>query len=169
MRYKCCIFSISFFLAFFSILLPPIFTAEIVGARSELSFLSDVVRLGGLGPTLSSNETSYTVFAPVDAAFTALGEELIGAVADDLMLIQSTVLYHAIPGEVLFAEDLACGRRYLMANGVESQYICRGENDSFMLGIGNTEDAMPKIISSDIGACNGVVHLIDGVMLPVVA
>ena len=128
-----------------------------------------MVQLGGLGDTLSSNETSYTVFAPVDSAFDSLPSELLDAVIADPMLVESTVLYHAIPGEVLYATDLACGRRYTMANGVESQYICREGESSFMMGVGNTEDAMPRVISTDIGACNGVVHLLNGVMLPVVA
>jgi hypothetical protein len=52
-----------------------------------------------------------------------------------------------------------------MTNGEDSRTVCKGDA-IYQKGGGNTDDALPQIISADIVACNGVVHVVDNVMLP---
>lgn len=52
-----------------------------------------------------------------------------------------------------------------MANGKFTRTVCK-DHDVFQRGAGNTKADMPKIIGADVMACNGVIHVIDEVILP---
>lgn len=52
-----------------------------------------------------------------------------------------------------------------MTNGKDSRTICEG-GATYQKGEENSEDERPRIISQDIEACNGVIHIISEVMLP---
>jgi uncharacterized surface protein with fasciclin (FAS1) repeats len=74
--------------------------------------------------------------------------------------------FHAVAGEVVFSTDLNCTGPLTMANGKTSRTICEGV-DIFQKGAGNPRDTMPQIVDTDIEACNGVVHVVNQVMLPI--
>ena len=78
---------------------------------------------------------------------------------------EDVLAFHAIQDYVLYASDLKCTRRYEMANGKDSRHVCRG-HDVFQKGAGNRDNKRPEIIETDIRACNGVIHVVDEVMLP---
>jgi uncharacterized surface protein with fasciclin (FAS1) repeats len=102
----------------------------------------------------------YTVFAPTDAAFVSLLDEL-GLTADEVLsneaLLNKVLTYHVARGE-RFAEDV-----------LDSSRI-RTLNRGFVFQMGgvltdaNGRDA--NIIATDIDASNGVIHVIDRVILP---
>lgn len=109
---------------------------------------------------LSNPEKEYTVFAPTDAAFTALLAEL-GVTADQLlsdkMMLSRVLRYHIARGELEAAEVLASDRvrtlqggRLWQAGGVLTDANGRTAN----------------IVQTDIQASNGVIHVIDNVVLP---
>lgn len=79
------------------------------------------------------------------------------------------LLFHAIPGTVVLAEDIDCSTSpnlIVMANGDTAAIVCE-DLDIFIAGIGNEQvELFPKIITTDVPACNGVVHVIDQVLLP---
>lgn len=52
-----------------------------------------------------------------------------------------------------------------MTNGKYTRTICRGDH-IFQKGSGNTKDDKPEIIGIDVEACNGVIHVVDEVILP---
>ncbi len=52
-----------------------------------------------------------------------------------------------------------------MTNGKDSRTICK-DGTTYQKGGGNSDDAKPEIISADIEACNGVIHVVSEVMLP---
>ena len=155
----------SFFLYFVHELLF-LFKAEIVCSELEtFSTLCTVVTQAGLNPALDTNATTWTIFAPNNDAFSYLSQEMQGSLLSDMNRLVSILLFHAIPGRVLYEQDLRCSRRIEMANGDDSRHVCLGD-DLYQKGSGNPRDNMPKIVDTDIGACNGVIHVIDDVMLP---
>ena len=113
--------------------------------------------------TLSDPEAELTVFAPTDAAFTAvanaLGEEAFNAVLEDQELLTNILLYHVVEG-IALAEDVVG----LDGESVETLY------EDYAVDISLDEDAVfvneAQVIVTDIEAANGVIHVIDAVLVP---
>lgn len=124
----------------------------------DFSTLCTAVDLAGLGDALSGG--MWTVFAPTNAAFEALDPDLLDTVLGDTDLLQNILLFHVVADHVLYAEDLACTHVLHMASDDDSRTVCKG-GDVFQKGAGNPRDAMPEIVQADVGACNGVIHVID--------
>jgi uncharacterized surface protein with fasciclin (FAS1) repeats len=107
-----------------------------------------------------SNKGEYTVFAPTDAAFQALLAEL-GVTAEQLLgnkrLLTRVLRYHVIPNELDSTAVLAKKRFRTLQGGFLFQ-----ENGVLTDGRGRTA----TIIATDIQAGNGVIHVIDRVVLP---
>lgn len=97
-----------------------------------------------------------TVFAPTDAAFAELGFDAgnIGTLPEDVL--RNILLYHITPGRRL-AADVVEAERYRMANGGTTRI--RVEEDGVFIN-----DA--RILVVDVEASNGVIHVIDAVLLP---
>jgi uncharacterized surface protein with fasciclin (FAS1) repeats len=107
-----------------------------------------------------SGERKYTVFAPTDAAFTALLEEL-GVTAEELLgnkkLLYRVLRYHIARGSLEAAEVLAKKRIRTLQGGWLRQ-------NGGVLTDANGRTA--NIVQTDIMASNGVIHVIDNVVLP---
>lgn len=127
----------------------------------EFTVLLAAVDAAGLVDALDQTGP-YTVFAPTDEAFTAALEAL-GLTADELLgnteLLTSVLLYHVVPG-TFYAEDVVelDGIAVGTAFGGASIDISVGEDGVFV------DDA--QVIQTDIEASNGVIHVIDSVILP---
>jgi uncharacterized surface protein with fasciclin (FAS1) repeats len=121
--------------------------------QSGLNTLAKALQVADLVGTINSGGP-YTVFAPTDDAFAALGEETLNAVLSDVELLRAILLYHVAP-EALDATEVLSRSSIPMANGEEVTVDAAGVrvNDS-------------NIIATDILAKNGIVHLIDAVLLP---
>jgi uncharacterized surface protein with fasciclin (FAS1) repeats len=115
-----------------------------------------------IAAALSTSE--LTVFAPTDDAFAAVDQDLLAQVGACGAALDSVLLFHATPGTV-YAADLACAAPVPMANGDDSRTVCAG-GAFYQKGSSNSRDMMPKIVGTDIEACNGVVHVVDQVLLP---
>jgi uncharacterized surface protein with fasciclin (FAS1) repeats len=145
-------------------------TGEVESEEAELGTIVDVavadgrfttlvtaVEAAGLVDTLSG-EGPFTVFAPVDDAFAGLPEGTLDAVLADNELLTSILLYHVVPGEV-FAADVV---------GLESATTVEGSDISITVDDdGNVflNDDI-QVIITDVPASNGVIHVIDGVLVP---
>ncbi len=109
---------------------------------------------------LSNPEKEFTVFAPTDAAFTALLSEL-GVTAEQLlsdkMMLSRVLRYHIARGELEAAEVLASDRIRTVQGG-------RLWQAAGVLTDANGRTA--NIVQTDIQASNGVIHVIDNVLLP---
>jgi uncharacterized surface protein with fasciclin (FAS1) repeats len=124
---------------------------EIAAGNPDFSILVDAVVAADLLDTLSGNGP-FTVFAPTNEAFEDLGDSVLNPLLNrpkNKAALQDILLYHVIPGEI-FADDLDDGICVETANGDEV-YIT--------LNPAKVNDA--KIITTDIEACNGVIHVID--------
>jgi len=140
--------------------------ADLACSVPELSTLCDLVIQAGLGETLDNPEASFTVFAPSNDAFGKLPEPLLVAVTTDNDLLTDVLLTHVVDGQV-FSFDLGCNQKTMMINGAYTYTKCLGPSDDlYQVGGGNTENSgLPMIVTTDIAACNGVVHLVDMVIL----
>ncbi len=111
----------------------------------------------GLVETLSG-EGPFTVFAPTDEAFSALPEGTV----DELLMeenrdrLTSILTYHVVSSEAM-AADLSDGQELETVNGEMLEVSIDG--DTVMIG-----DA--TVTQADIAASNGVIHVIDSVMMP---
>jgi transforming growth factor-beta-induced protein len=128
---------------------------EVAQAAGSFETLLAAAQAAGLAETLATGGP-FTVFAPTDAAFAALPEGAIDALLGDLELLTRVLTYHVVAGDlnagaVLSRTDLATlngGSLQVRTDG-GSAYV----NDS-------------RIIQTDVFASNGVIHVIDAVLLP---
>ena len=99
-------------------------------------------------------EGPFTVFAPTDQAFTNAGIDLAAFVSsEDKENLSEILLYHVYPG-TLNADDIVVGQPYQMANGM---------NVTFSAG---TSIEGANITTADLATSNGVIHVIDAVLIP---
>lgn len=122
----------------------------------DFSTLCSALTVAGFLDDLSGGQ--WTIFAPTNEAFAKLGDSLDAVIAD-VELLKYILLFHALD-KIVFAEDLECTHTLEMLNGEKSRTVCVGAN-IYQKGGSNPRSDMPKIINADIGACNGVVHVID--------
>lgn len=110
----------------------------------------------GLVETLSG-EGPFTVFAPTDEAFAALPEGTVDSLLQPENKDQLTAIltYHVVPGKVM-SGDLSDGMTAATVQGGEVTIGTEG---------GVTVDGA-NVVQADIEASNGVIHVIDGVILP---
>ena len=133
---------------------------DVAVAAGSFTTLVAAVQAAGLVETLSG-EGPFTVLAPTDDAFAAALMSL-GLTAEDLLadtdLLTSVLTYHVIPGEVLAATVVTLdGQSVATVNGAEVMISVDG--DTVMIN-----DA--TVTAVDIAASNGVIHVIDTVLIP---
>ena len=129
---------------------------EIAAAADDFSTLVAAVKAAGLAETLSG-EGPFTVFAPTNAAFEALPEGTVVKLLEpeNKEMLTSILLYHVIPSKVM-AADIA-PMKVATVGGAEATVTLDGE--TVMI------DAA-KVVKTDIEASNGVIHVIDKVIMP---
>jgi uncharacterized surface protein with fasciclin (FAS1) repeats len=112
----------------------------------------------GLDATLSDTSQKFTVFAPTDEAFALLGQETIDSLLMDTDKLSNILTYHVISGEVPASTAISlAGTKVAMVNGDEVGLSMPG--DSLLI---NTV----TVTTTDIMADNGIIHVIDAVLLP---
>ncbi|MFN0114279.1 MAG: fasciclin domain-containing protein [Paracoccaceae bacterium] len=125
-------------------------------AASTFNTLAAALTAAGLVDTLKG-PGPFTVFAPTDNAFAALPagtvEDLLKPENKDKLT--AVLTYHVVPGKVMSA-DLTNGMKAKTVNGAEVTIMTEG-------GV-TVNDA--KVTAADIAASNGVIHVIDKVLLP---
>lgn len=130
---------------------------DIAAANDDFSTLVAAVSAAGLVDTLKG-DGPFTVFAPTNAAFAALPAGTV----DNLLLPENkdqlvkVLTYHVVPGAV--TSDQLAGKRLSVAT-VQGQTVhVNGQNG---VHVNNA-----RVTSADIMASNGVIHVIDTVLLP---
>jgi uncharacterized surface protein with fasciclin (FAS1) repeats len=114
------------------------------------------VQAAGLVDTLKA-EGPYTVFAPTDEAFAKLPEGTVASLLkpENKQKLTQILTYHVIPAKVM-AKDVKAGQ-VKTVNGKEVKVSITDHGVSIN---------QAKVIKTDIGASNGVIHVIDHVILP---
>lgn len=128
--------------------------AETAAATPSLSTLNKLITDAGLTETLNG-PGPYTVFAPSDEAFKAVPAATLTALAKDKEQLKAVLTYHVVPGAVK-AADVKNGP----AKSVQGANLGLAKAGSFI----TVEDAV--VTQADVVASNGVVHIIDKVLMP---
>ena len=134
---------------------------EVAQNTPDLSILVEAVVAAGLAPTLSTGK--LTVFAPTNAAFAALLAELgvtKEALLADKALLTAVLTYHVLGSNVPLA-DVPVGKAISPLAGGFFKIESLGG-----LKITDGRNRVGNITATDIQASNGVVHLVDRVLLP---
>jgi transforming growth factor-beta-induced protein len=125
-------------------------------AAGNFTTLVAAVEAAGLVDALSG-EGPFTVFAPTDEAFAALPAGTVEALlADPSGDLTQILLYHVISGQVMAAD---------VTDGLEAETL-QGATVSFMVMADGVMINEANIIATDIETSNGVIHVIDAVILP---
>ncbi|MBB6017856.1 fasciclin domain-containing protein [Deinococcus radiopugnans] len=129
--------------------------AAIVSNDPNFSTLLAAVKAAGLVETLSS-PGPFTVFAPTNAAFAKIPQADLNALLNDPAALKSVLLYHVVPGKVTASQ----------VTGLTSATTVNGAdlNISTSGGMVMINDA--TVTKADIMASNGVIHVIDTVLMP---
>jgi uncharacterized surface protein with fasciclin (FAS1) repeats len=124
-------------------------------ASGSFTTLVTAVQAAGLVETLKG-EGPFTVFAPTDAAFAALPEGTLESLLADIPALTDILLYHVVPGKVMAADVVS----------LTSATTAQGSDLAILVEDGKVmiNDAM--VITTDIETSNGVIHVIDAVLIP---
>jgi len=120
----------------------------------QFNTLAKALTAAGLVDTLKG-PGPFTVFAPTDAAFAKIPADKLEALLADKAALTKVLTYHVVPGKVV-AADVKTGR----VNTVQGQPLMINAS-SAGVSVNNA-----KVIKSDVMATNGVIHVIDSVVLP---
>ena len=120
----------------------------------QLSTLTRLLGEAGLADTLRG-AGPFTVFAPSDAAFKAVPEATMAQLAGDKEMLRSVLTFHVVPGKVM-AADVKNGP----AKSVQGANLALSRAGTFV----TVEDAVVQV--ADVPVTNGVVHIIDTVLIP---
>lgn len=126
-----------------------------VGAGNFTTLVA-AVEAAGLVDALKG-EGPFTVFAPTDEAFAAIPQETLDALlADPSGDLTQILLYHVVEGKVMAAD---------VTDGLEATTL-QGAPVNFTVADGSVKINDATIVTTDIEAANGVIHVIDAVIMP---
>lgn len=132
----------------------PTTIADAAAKTPSLSTLNKLIGDAGLTDTLRG-AGPYTVFAPTNDAFKAVPAKTMEALGKDKEMLKSVLMYHVVPGKVTAAQ-IKDGKTKT-AQGSEVVIAKSG-------GFVTVEEAL--VTQADVAASNGVVHVIDRVLIP---
>ena len=127
---------------------------EVIAADPELSTLSKLISDAGLTQTLSGTGP-FTVFAPTNAAFKNVPAKTMDELAKNKELLSQVLTFHVVPTKAM-AADVKQGN----VKSVNGANLALSKAGAYV----TVEDAV--VTKSDLTATNGVVHVIDRVLLP---
>ena len=130
---------------------------EVAAGNESFTTLVAAVKAAGLVDVLAG-EGPYTVFAPTDEAFAKLPE---GTVEDLLKpenkdKLVAVLTYHVVPGKVMAADVVK----------IDSATTVQGQNVTIAAGADGVTIDNANVVMTDVAASNGVIHVIDTVILP---
>ena len=127
---------------------------EVIASDPELSTLSKMISDAGLTQTLSG-AGPFTVFAPTNAAFKAVPAKTMDDLTKNKEMLTQVLTYHVIPAKA-GAADVKQGS----VKSVNGANLALSRAGTYV----TVEDAV--VTKSDLNATNGVVHVVDRVLLP---
>ncbi|MFT7560511.1 MAG: transforming growth factor-beta-induced protein [Flavobacteriales bacterium] len=136
----------------------PVTVADTAAASENFSTLVVALEAAGLTQTLDDPDASYTVFAPTNAAFAALDEDVLNALLADPEALSNVLLYHVVDSEINSAAAVsAAGSKVSMVNGDMIAVSLNGDNLYVNTSL---------VTDIDIQTDNGVIHAINKVLIP---
>ena len=135
-------------------------TKDIVGVAIEAGSFKTLVaalQAAGLVETLQG-KGPFTVFAPTDAAFAKLPKGTVEALLADKEQLAAILTYHVVPGKVTAADVMKMGRG--------NPATVNGQTLAISVSGGKVYVNNATVVAADVMATNGVIHVIDTVVLP---
>jgi uncharacterized surface protein with fasciclin (FAS1) repeats len=124
-------------------------------AAGQFSTLAMALDAAGLTETLKG-PGPFTVFAPTDAAFAKLPSETLDRLLADPDMLRSVLTYHVVSGKVTAADAVK----------LQSATTVEGEDVSISTQDGSVQVDNATVMKPDVMASNGIIHVIDTVILP---
>jgi uncharacterized surface protein with fasciclin (FAS1) repeats len=121
----------------------------------QFKTLTKLVRRAGLAGALQA-KGPYTVFAPTDSAFAKVPKATLAALAKDKAKLRAVLLYHVVKGKLTAAKLVK----------MHSIKTLNGESLKIRVSHGRVTVGGARVITADIGASNGVIHVINRVLIP---
>jgi len=122
-------------------------------AAGQFKTLATALQAAGLIDTLKG-KGPFTVFAPTDVAFAKIPKAQLDALLADKAKLTAVLTYHVVPGKVM-AADVKAGK----VKTVQGSELTISTMNGVMVD-------KAKVIQTDIVADNGVIHVIDSVLMP---
>lgn len=132
----------------------PVSVADTLAQTPSLSTLHGLVVKAGLNDTFKG-PGPFTVFAPSNEAFKAVPPKALAELSQDPARLKAVLTYHVLPAQVL-AADVKNGS----VKSLQGSPLALSRAGNYV----TVEEAM--VVSADIKASNGVVHVVDRVLLP---
>jgi len=128
---------------------------ETAVAAGQFNTLASLLTKTGLADTLATGGT-FTVFAPTDEAFAKVPKATLDALAENPAQLKSVLLYHAVPGRLTAADVVK----------LSSAKTLEGRSLAIKVVDGAVFVDQAKVTTPDVMASNGVIHVIDSVLIP---
>lgn len=132
----------------------PMNIVELAESQPDLATLVTAVVAGKLAPTLSSNN-QFTVFAPTNEAFAKIPKATLQKLLADTAALDKVLEYHVLPGHFTMRDLMSVEK----AKTLEGAAVTVMSNNGIKVNNAN-------VLKADIAASNGVVHVIDSVLMP---
>lgn len=134
-----------------------------VAVAAGLSTLAAAVTAAGLVDTLKS-PGPFTVFAPTNDAFAAVGEDTLNFLLTDegIPTLTDILLYHVLVGAAVFSDEIISGLPVMTAKPGDSVTLVLS-GDDILISDATTTPA--KVVIADVAGSNGVAHVIDSKFL----
>ena len=132
----------------------PLTVADTLAAQPQLSTLNGLIVQAGLADTLKG-AGPFTLFAPTNEAFAKVPAKMLDALAQDPAQLKAVLTYHLIAGKLMTAD--VKNSNILTVQGANVALSRAGD---FV----TVEEAL--VLTPDISASNGVVHMVDSVLMP---
>ena len=124
-------------------------------AAGNFNTLAKALQAAGLVETLKG-PGPFTVFAPTDDAFAKLPAGALDALLKDKAKLTAVLTYHVVPGKVMAADVVQ----------LKSAKTVNGKSVKIQVAGGEVSVDGAKVVKTDIQCSNGVIHVIDSVILP---
>jgi PGF-CTERM protein len=128
---------------------------QIAANNTNFSTLVSLLTKANLTQTLNGTD-NFTVFAPTNEAFAKVPASTLAALQNNTTALTKVLLYHVVPGTLL-SKDIKGNGTLTTANGLSLPYSVNGSK----VTVDNA-----TVTKTDINATNGVIHVIDSVMIP---
>lgn len=128
---------------------------ETATAAGKFKTLTSLLKQAGLAGTLQG-KGSYTVFAPTDAAFAKVPKATLQALGQDKAKLRSVLLYHVAKGKLTAA-------KVVKRSSVKT---LNGQSLRIRVNGGKVTVGGARVITPDVAASNGVIHVINKVLIP---
>jgi uncharacterized surface protein with fasciclin (FAS1) repeats len=128
---------------------------DVAVSVGSFNTLAAALEAAGLIETLKG-EGPFTVFAPTDEAFAQLPEGTVEALLADKEKLTAILLYHVVPGRVMASEVVE----------LDKATTANGQDVRIKVRYGSVYVNGAKVVTADVEASNGVIHVIDKVILP---